>query len=384
MEQELKKLEYSKEDLQAEDRGLMEDFIDRVEAEARRKGENITLPRNKRIELKSALSSPELAVLVRQTIIDRLRDTAEPIYVVSRFFDKVRITEGRSIVFPSVGAIRAHEIPEAGEYPIEYPDFQLHEASLEVKVQKVGLAIAVTDEMVEDSQWDVIGIMLKKAGEAMARHKEEKAFREFYRHGHVVFDASYVKEDGTLHDDAKPGGPMEGIAPTGLDYNGKLNGTLSVEDILDLFLAMMANNKTPTDVLMHPLVWPIFAKNEILGSLSLAAFGAPNNRIRLQPEAVQGRLPMDITVTLTPFAGFDRVDKRFNLTIIDRNEVGVMLVKTDLTTEEWDNPARDIRQIKVFERYGFGIYDDGKGIVLAKNIRFDKTWPLPERIRVIE
>lgn len=378
------KLKFENTELQAEDRGLMERFIELVEAEAHRNGEEIRLPRNKRIELKSALTSPDLAVLVRQTIVDRLRDTAEPVYVISRFFDKVRITEGRSIVFPSIGAIRAHEIPEGGEYPIEYPDVQLHEATLEVKVQKVGLSIAVTDEMVEDSQWDVIGIMLKKAGEAMARHKEEKAFREFIRHGHVVFDGAYVNDDGTLHDDAKPGGPKEGIAPTGLDYNGKLNGTLSVEDILDLFLALMANNKTPTDVLMHPLVWPVFAKNEILGNLSLAAFGAPGNKVRLNPEAVQGRLPFELTVTLTPFARFDRVDKRFDMCVIDRNEVGVMLVKNDLTTEEWDNPSRDIRQIKVFERYGFGIYDSGKGITLARNIRYDKTWPLPERIRVLE
>lgn len=357
------------------EQGLMERFIKLVEHQT---GEKLNPSR--RIELRSALATPQMAVLVRQTIVDKLRDSAEPMYVVSKFFDKIRITEGRSIVFPSLGALRAHEIPETGEYPTAYLDAQLHEAELEVKVQKVGLQVAISDEMIEDSQWDAIGIMLKKAAEAMARHKEEKVFREFSRYGHIVFDGAYVNEDGTLHPDAREGGPLAGIAPTGKNRAGEYNATLSVEDILDLFLAMMANEKIPTDVLMHPLVWPIFVKNEILGSLSLAAFGASDNKVTVTPEAVQGRLPFNLTVTLSPFARFDRVDKRFDVYVVDRNEVGVMLVKNDITTEQWDNPSRDIQMIKVMERYGFQTYDNGRGITVAKNIRFDKTWPDPIRI----
>lgn len=363
-------------------RGLQERFIDL--AEQRKPELKGQLPRHRRIELAEALATTDMAQLVREVIVEQLRDSAEPVYVASRFFKRVRITEGRSIVFPSIGALRAHEIPEGGEYPREYLDAQLHEAEMEVKVQKVGLVVSVTDEMIQDAQWDVIGMLLERAGRAMARHKEEKVFREFERHGHTVFDGSYVKSDGTLESDAQPGGSKEGIAPTGRDIDGKYNGTLSVEDSIDLMIAMLANEKIPTDVLMNPLVWPIFVKNEYLGQLSLGFAGSPGNKVTITPDNVQGRLPFELTVTLTPFVQFDRVDKTFNLYVVDRNEVGVLLVKEDITTEQWDNPERDIQSIKVRERYGLGLFDDGKAVAVAKNIRFDKSYPEPTRVKMLE
>ncbi|MBC7345757.1 MAG: hypothetical protein H5U03_10125, partial [Clostridia bacterium] len=65
--------------------------------------------------------------------------------------------------------------------------------------------------------------------------------------------------------------------------------------------------------------------------------------------------------------------------VVDRNEVGILLVKEDLSTEEWTDPERDIRAIKVKERYGLGVLNEGKAIAVARNIAFKLSYPIPER-----
>ena len=50
-----------------------------------------------------------------------------------------------------------------------------------------------------------------------------------------------------------------------------------------------------------------------------------------------------------------------------------------MSTEQFDDPTRDIQALKVKERYGVGILNGGYAIAVAKNIRFAKTWPVPER-----
>jgi hypothetical protein len=234
--------------------------------------------------------------------------------------------------------------------------------------------IAVTDEMISDSQWDVVGIMLQKAGRGMARYKEEWCFREFNKHGHCIFDP----------DEAVKGGEKATLATHGLGIDRKTaNNTLSVEDFIDLMIGNIANGYQTTDIIMHPLVWPIFAKNPLLDKLSVAAFGGTGNGVTITPDQVQGKLPFAVNITLSPFAPFNIVDKKFDMYVVDRNEIGILLVKDDLSTEQWDNPERDIKELKIKERYAPGILNNGKAICTAKNIAYAQTYPQPEVVRML-
>ncbi|MNP05720.1 hypothetical protein D3C76_976780 [compost metagenome] len=142
----------------------------------------------------------------------------------------------------------------------------------------------------------------------------------------------------------------------------------------------MANEYTATDILMHPLVWTVFAKNELMGSLlsspysNYPAKGNPTN-IKLGPDSIQGRIPFSLNVQLSPFIPLDKKSRRFDLYAVDRNNIGVLLVKDDIKTDEFVDPSRDIRNMKMIERYGFGILNEGKAIAVAKNISMDKSYP---------
>lgn len=209
----------------------------------------------------------------------------------------------------------------------------------------------------------------------MARHKEQKAYIEWLSHGHTVFDNSLR----AVNPDA---------GTTGLDYEGNFNDTLSIDDLLDLIIAVYNNGYTPTDLIMHPLVWTAFAKNAFTGGLTApydreAKRENPNGSFKIGPESIQGRLPFGFNVNLSPFAPINKKEKSFDMFCVDRNNVGVQIVKDTMKSEEFRDPARDIKNVKFVERYGFGIYNEGNAICSAKNISMAKSFPTPERVITI-
>lgn len=338
--------------------------------------------------IQEALTTTDSVKLIPKVIEGKLREAAEPEYLGSRFFQTVRVDGGNSAVYviPVVGEIRAFEVGEGSKYNQDNVEFNtIENSTLEIRVKKIGVKVEITEEAIADSSWDILGINIRKMGRAMARYKEEQVFNAFSTHGHVVFDnsISHIQpEAGT----------------TGLGADGQYNGTLSVEDFLDLTMALMGNGFNPTDVIMHPLVWVVFARNAMIGNgLSFgalggnnvhpngaiqgtpAAFGMANNgdgqRLIMSPDQVQNRLPVPLTVNFSPWVKFDKTAKKFDMYVIDRNEVGVIAQREGLSTENWTNPERDIRSLKCKERYGIGINNNGRGITVARDIAVAPSYP---------
>ena len=326
---------------------------------------------------KDFLASPSAKVLIPRVIIGTMRQAADPVYLASKFYKKVRLQNGQAVLFPSIGVMRAHEVAEGQEIPEETVDWQLHKNSM-IHVGKTGVRIQYSDELKSDLEFDLVSVLLQEAGRAMARLKEQKAFDEWLRHGWTVFDNNLRSVN-----------PNAGT--TGVDFEGNVNDTLSIDDILDLIIAVYNNEYTPTDLIMHPLVWSVFAKNGLTGSLT-APYDAqakknremPNAQFKLGPESIQGRLPFAFNVNLSPFAPIDVYNKTFDIFCVDGNNVGVQIVKDELKTEEFRDPSRDLNNIKVIERYGFGTYNEGRAICSAKNISMARSYAIPERVYTIQ
>lgn len=348
-----------------------------------------------KITVREALTTNDMHILLPKTIETIMLDAAEPEYLASQFLRTVNLGEGRSMEFINFGAIRAFEIAEGQEYPEQSLDIAKMGGKLttEVRVKKYGLKVKITDEMINDSQWDVIGMHLQAAGRALARKKEENVFLEFSRHGHTVFDADLggTWAGGTVGSGVYS--PNEtGLAPTGRGFDGNYNATMTVQDFIDMCTSIMATGFNPTDVVMHPLCYSIFVANENLMSLFANApgsYGAPAFGGGTSGTAGVGDIPAKgrtyqlpvagLQLHFSPYVPFDEVNKKFDLYIIDRNNCGVLLVKDPISVEQFDDPARDIQALKVKERYGVGTLNGGLGIAVAKNIRFAKTWPMPGR-----
>ena len=349
-----------------------------------------------RVTVQETLNSKDTVKLIPKVIEGQLREAAEPEYLATRFMKTIQVNEGNSAVYviPIVGELYASEVAEGGRYNESTVDFAtLENSTFEIRVKKVGLKVSITEEAVTDGAWDIMSINIAKMGRAMARYKEEWCFNAFSDHGHVVFDNA-VRDQ------------MPEAGTSGRAADGSFNDTLSTEDFIDLMLAMMSQNRVPTDVIMHPLTWVVFARNSMIGNgMTYGAFGGQNmhpwgatqgtpgfaglaanqgpQQYILRPEQVQGRLPMPIRLNFSPFVRFDKVTKKFDMYVLDANEVGVIAQKEALTTDNWTDPERDIRLLKCKERYGVGIQDNGKGIVLARNLAVAPTYPEPPVVTVV-
>lgn len=348
-----------------------------------------------KVNLREAFTTTDAAVLIPKVIEGEAREAAEPMYLGTNFFTKIALQgPGMSMVFPQAGVLVAQEIGEGMEYPKQELEFNTMENRiLEVRVAKVGLKVMITEEAISESQWDIIGMHVRAAGRAMARFKEERIFRNFSTHGHIVFDNNIADQ-------------FPEAATTGCDINGNYNQTMSAEDFIDMVMAVMANQFVPTDIIMHPLTWVVFAKNEMVGNGTYGAFGGSNAptwvsgdaskdksqnptgqatgsyNIAMNPNQIQGRLPFALNINLSPFVPLDRVNKKFDIYCLDRNEVGVIVQKEELSTEQWSDIEKDIRAIKFKERYGIGILHNGKAIAVARNISLAPTYPIPPVMRV--
>ena len=348
-----------------------------------------------RASIQEALTTTDTVKLIPKVIEGKLREAAEPEYLATRFFSTVNVDGGNSAVYviPVVGELVAHEVGEGGRYREDYVDFNtIEESTLEIRVKKIGTRVAITEEAITDSSWDILGINVRKMGKAMARYKEEWIFNSFSQHGHVIYNNKVAHQ-------------MPEFGTTGRGEDGQFNGTLSVEDMLDMCLTLMSNGFSATDIIMHPLTWVVFARNSMIGNgMTYGAFGGNDvhpwgqvqgtpgfaglaangngQKLIMRPEQIQNRLPVPLTINLSPFINFDKQAREFDMYCIDRTEVGVIVQKEGLSTENWTDPERDIRNLKCKERYGVGILNNGRAITVAKGLKVATTHPVPPTIKV--
>ena len=316
---------------------------------------------NNRVTIKEAFASPDAAILFPKVISRTLKEAAEPQLLVTPLLSTVRLGKGRSLEFPAVNAIQAAEIPEGQEYPEQALAFA---KQIEGKVSKKGVKLSFTEEVISDSLWDIVGLHVRAAGRAMARLKEQIALSRFKDAATIVFDNVSGSYDDT----------------TGRGIDGEFNDTLHWDDVIDMAAVLMAENHVPTDFILHPLMWSVFLKDAIFHTGGSAA--AVNTSWGYRPDSREGALnntaPMGLNVIVSPFVSFTAKNgatpAMSDVFLIDRNEVGSLLVKDDMTTDQFADPSRDIRQMKMKERYDIVMLGDGEGITVAKNISLARNY----------
>ncbi|MAE81946.1 MAG: hypothetical protein CMB80_04365, partial [Flammeovirgaceae bacterium] len=280
---------------------------------------------------------------------------------------------------------------------------QMGGATVTASIGKSGVAVKVTDEMIRYSQFDVIGMHLRAAGRALARHKEVKIF-------------NFIRSMGvTCFDNVNPSSSLKGVT-TGRGMDGSGNGSVTMDDIFDAYAQVITQGFTPNTLLMHPLTWTMFVKDATLrsfvlgnnggnwfagwngnpaerapwdnssqGGLGMSAGqnitpgGVPDGTTSASPLSdypqtlstspqLPGYMNIPFRIIVSPFVPYDPRRKLTDIYMFDSAELGVLIVDEEVTTEEFDDPRVDIRKIKLRERYGIGILNEGKAIATLKNV----------------
>jgi hypothetical protein len=347
--------------------------------------------------------APFVPMVVRRIIVDAI----EPqLLVLPNLFTRVEIPQGQMVEIGSLGAITAGKIPQGETYPETTLSTDTVGATVNITVAKYGCAINISDEAIKDNQFDVITLWLRAAGAALARLKESKAVKLINTMGVTVFDnaAPADSEIGTL---------------TGRNIAGAANGTMTINDLFDMWAYMALRGFNPDTLIMSPLAWKVFAVDPELREIVLNGAVLATRRMPLgegnsgwsgifTPEGVGPRYkytgdgedisaytqtltpvgatwnippkylpaPLKVLVThLVPFAERSGNDKPItDIMMADSQRCGILVQRETPTTKEDDIFARDVHQVHVYERYGMGLFDQGKGVAVARNVVVDRNY----------
>jgi hypothetical protein len=341
-------------------------------------------------DLCDALSTPDASVLIPKVISNIVKEAIEPLLVGTSLLQTIRFSAGQQITFPAAGAFTAEDIPEGGEYP---------ERKLEVAgtvtafIGKSGVKVRITDEMLRYSQYDVMGMHIRAAGRALARHKETKIFNMILNEGVIVFDNDVAAKQ-----------------TSGRASDGTGNGTITLDDLLVMYSKIVEKGFIPNALLMSPLGWLVFARDPILRAFGFANGGPIFSPLQGQPGLakswyqggmnvgpvasapnvastyanVPNLFPAPLRIIVSPFCSYTAANgstpAKTDIMMVDTNELGILVMDEDVTTEEWDDPNRDIRSIKFRERYGLGILNEGQAVAVARNINIIRAYDLDDQL----
>jgi len=359
----------------------------------------------KRVAIKDAISTPNVSPWLPKVMENIVKEAAEPLLVGTQLLQRIEFKFGQVITFPATGALDAADIPEGGSYPER--SLGQGGATVTASVGKSGVAVKITEEMIRYSQFDVINMHLRAAGRGLARHKEKKIFNFIRSMGIPVYD--------NLNPTASSLGVTHGRA-----LDGSANGSAIADDIFDAYVQVMYNGFIPRVMLVHPLTWGMFVKDPILrylalqggggtmfasytgqpsgrapwdnsnqgkqgvsagqdinpaGGLNGAGSGGAASSLLSYPQdltsapKLPGYFPFPLTVIVSPFVPFNTSTRLTDIYIFDPAELGGLVVDEDVTMDEWTDPSTDIHKVKLRERYGIVIFNEGKGIATLKNVK---------------
>ena len=115
--------------------------------------------------IQEAITTTDTMQLIPKVIEGKMREASEPQYIGTQFFKKVKVDAGPAAVYviPVTGELIAYEVGEGERYnESAFDQTTIENATLQIKMKKFGCRVSITEEAVNDSSWDILGINLSK------------------------------------------------------------------------------------------------------------------------------------------------------------------------------------------------------------------------------
>lgn len=351
------------------------------------------LPSGDKITIKDALGMWEAPLFIPKVVNNAVQEAVEPLLIATGMLQRIPYQPGTMIDLPVMGAID-------GDFDVaeeeSFPELRLtYGAGAQIgKIGKTGVAIRFTEEILRYSQFDVVSMAVKQAARALARNKEEKIFNMWYR----------VAQ--TTHDNTGAASAFGNT--TGRDLTGAQNGTITMDDIFEMWAAISHNGYQPDMLLVHPLTWLMFVQDAQLRAFAQAnqtgffgpqwsgnpgvndfpsyrgGEGVSGGGLRTHPQqggtveafsnnmTVAPVLPsyfgMPMRVVVSPFVPYDATNNTTTILMADSKELGFYIEDHGIMTSEWTDPETDIMKIKLKERFTLREKNRGLGMAVAKNV----------------
>src|SRR5208283_2358984 len=220
----------------------------------------------KNIEIKDAMDLPNAAFLIPRVLTTFVQEGIEPMLIGTSLLERVQYVPGMQTVFPAIDVLTAREVGDGMSLPI----FNVNVGggqTFGVKVSRHGLALRISERFIEASTYPWVQYWMKLAGNALARHQEEYIFSFITALGTSVFDNSVSARTASAAVQ-----PVKGIT-TGRNLKGQFNGSMTMDDVFDLYAHVLSQGFVPNTLLIHPMMWLMWVKDPVLREFAIQAGG---------------------------------------------------------------------------------------------------------------
>ena len=361
--------------------------------------------------------SSEITPLLQKSMELLIREPVEPNMIVTGLYNRVQ-SKGLNtqILAGAMGAVYAQDIQEHGTYP--EVNFQIGGAVSTAWIGKSGIAASFTDEALRYSTWDIMAMNLRLMGNALVRHKEQKA-------------VAFLKTLGTtLFDNETPTQSLYGIT-TGRGMDMGANGSLNMDNVLRGMAHMAEEGFAADTLLMHPLFYYSFLQDPVLRHMminhgggawynmyngdpgpqapwsngamgasgpsrgqrlvnptgefgggsgaalangeTVSGLAARSNTANSRP-GLPGYAPFGLNVLVSPLCPYDPENETGDVFMLSSGNVGFHLVDEEPTTVEWRDESVEVVKVKIRERYGFAVAHEGQGVGVLRNVKVAQNY----------
>ena len=362
-----------------------------------------------RVAMKDAMDLPNAAFLIPRVLTTFMQEGIEPMLIGTSLLQRVQYVPGMQTIFPAIDVLTAREVGDGMSLPI----FNVNVGggqTFGVKVSRHGLALRISERFIEASTYPWVQYWMRLAGNALARHQEEYIFNFITMLGTSVFDNSQAARMVGAQTQ-----PVKGIT-TGRNLKGQFNGSMTMDDVFDLYAHVLSQGFVPDTMLVNPMMWLMWVKDPVLREFAIQAGGgsffaqwtgnaaAQANRffnfrglgrgVGQTGQYTQGALtggqtsvpeglPQNQTsapelpnylglpfkILVSPFVRFDQANRLSDIMCFASGNLGALVVDEDPHVTSWNEPQYSIRNIGIESTWGLAILNEGQAIATAKNVK---------------
>jgi hypothetical protein len=379
-------------------------------------GRDVTNPSKGKIKITDAVALPNASILIPHVLTQFVKEGIEPMLIGTKLLTRIQYQPGLQIQFPALGALYAEDVAPGQSLPEFAPDLG-GQATNEMRVGKSGLALKIFDDIVKYDQYNLVAYWLRLAGQALARHKESKIFNFLTSMGTVVFD------------NVTRGNGISGSYTSGRNRDGSLNGSMTMDDIFQMYTYGLQQGFILDTILVHPLTWLMWLRDPVLRTFQLQYGGGtwfnmwqgdprnvnplasfpplgegtgrfvnPPTSATSAPAAtpvteysqnIDSRptppsyLGLSFNIIPSPFVPFSPTANTASVIMFNSNNLGALIVDEDPKVQEWKQPELDMTKMQIYEKYGIAIMNEGQAIIVANNISMKRNM-VPEDHMVVQ
>ena len=341
--------------------------------------------------------------------------------------------QNATVTIRTLGGVRVEEVAEGAEYPETSTGINDQTYRINLEVKKYGAKIAATNELMASDNWGILGYTLASLADELSNKKEKLCVQLVNElSGYTLIDNADAANTPL---GSATGRGLDGVQNGALGIDDIMNAIafmqmrgVNVDTIVihPFAWSMWARDPQIREVMLNSGViytpqgnaaqgWgqpfgqfgPNYSNfGSGIGSLSPAAANAGSNfnaadpffgKLGISQYAYPNLTPMGasfyvqpkftdrpLKVIVSPFVPYYKISGSTvtttngkyatNIILADSKNCGIILQKENPSMEEWDDIEREVHFLKIKEKYGLGMCNQGRNVAVLRNIVIDRTY----------